>query len=256
MNSRIVIICTGSQEDVKPFAELAKGLQAFGHSVILIAPDTSVESSSDTLSIVSSSVNIPHFVGDQITDLASTPTDLLAIIRMMRQVDYSPVLRMTDEMLIASEGAELIISHVATSIFAQSIAESLGIPFFSAVPDPRMSQRIFPDELSSSRFDFSGMYNRVTGRVSGYVLYQMFAPVVNTFRTETLKLKPHSALSYQEAGMRLQPTISATKAVIRNIPKSWDRNICVTQSWNTRQGFEQAIQAIETHTQSWKLASH
>ena len=242
---RVTIITTGWEEDVFPYINLAETFQHIGCQVGLILPHDTPQAMPESLDQI---YPVPNAIRFYLTQVMRQDSTLIELIRQMRSLDLS----VFDQTLIliydACQNSDVIVSHVGASIYAQSIAEALDIPFFTSVPDIEVSQRFLPISPEKSRFDFGTKYNMATGRVLGYVLWRMFEPSINHFRQNTLRLTPQSAIWYQEQGMRLQPTISATGNHIHEVETTWGKNVFLTKPWATTgdNGTMQAVQVVQS----------
>ena len=241
---QVTIITTGWEEDVFPYITLAETFQQSGWQVGLILPHDTPQAMPESLDQI---YPVPNAIRFYLTQVMRQDSTLIELIRQMRSLDLFILNQTLTLTYDACQNSDVIVSHVGASIYAQSIAEALNIPFFTSVPDIEVSQRYLPIAPEKSRFDFGTEYNMATGRVLGYVLWRMFEPSINYFRQNTLGLAPQSAIRYQEQGMRLQSTISATGNHIHEVETAWGENVFLTKPWATKgdNGTMQVVQVVQ-----------
>lgn len=131
---RITIVANDTRGGVEPYAALARGLDARGHSVVLVAPD-------DFRSVVTGSgVTFAGLSGSSQQDLASatgaTERGPVASMRIVARELGSRIRTWTAETLQASEGSDLMLGGVGGMVVGLAVAEKLGVPFIPAHLQP------------------------------------------------------------------------------------------------------------------------
>jgi sterol 3beta-glucosyltransferase len=75
-------------------------------------------------------------------------------------------------------------------------------------------------------------YNKMTYRLGEQIVWQMFRPVINRWRTQTLKLSPLPLKGYfDQLGTRRFPVLNGFSPSVVSRPADWNEHIHVTGYW-------------------------
>lgn len=150
---KIVLLTYGSRGDVQPFLALAVGLQKAGHAVSLAAPHrfASFVESHD-ISFIPLAGD-PEVISQRLNEAGSNP---VRMVRAMSEYILSIADQVVKEIIVACEGAELIIHSFLFTTGAHSLARQLGIPDISVQTFPTFAptQAIPPVFLPGLRNGF------------------------------------------------------------------------------------------------------
>ncbi len=150
---KIILLTYGSQGDVQPFLAFAVGLQKAGHAVSLAAPHrfaSFVESYNISFIPLAGD---PEVISQRLNDAGSNP---IRMVQAMSEYVFSIADQVVKQILIACEGAELIIHSFLFTTGAHSLARQLGLPDISVQTFPTFAptQAIPPVFLPHLRNSF------------------------------------------------------------------------------------------------------
>ena len=131
---RVVLTATGSLGDLHPYIAIALGLKARGHEAV-VATSECYRQKVEALGLGFRPLR-PDFVF--VTDPAVMPRFMhprWGTVRVIREL-ILPLLRESyEDMLAASEGADLLVSHTI-AYATRLVAETIGIPWVSTIITP------------------------------------------------------------------------------------------------------------------------
>lgn len=224
--AHILITTFGSRGDVQPYVALGLGLQRAGHRVTLVtSPELGRDLAPEALPIhpvsapfmemANSSAGRKALAGGQSLSL------LLKIMPMMRRF-------VEDQWAVARGGVDAVIFH-PKAMAGPHMAEALGVPAFLALAAPGFSPTTaFPTPLLTTR-QLGPTLNRWSYGIMSSMSTSSFKGVVNTFRRETLKLKPVSGAA-QLTG-ELAPKLYFFSPSLLPRPADWKSDTHVTGFW-------------------------
>src|SRR5215212_112023 len=217
----ITILALGSRGDVQPYAALGKGLKSAGHDVRFVTFEGFASL------IAENGLDFHPVHGDAKSLVASAGADTLALVRSFGSLaegyahDLSaPHLGETD----------LIINQLPVGLYGFDLAEKYGIPMVLAAVFPLARTAAFP-LMGFPKLPLPG-YNKTTYYLGGLMAWQMFRPVINRWRRQTLHLPPLPFNGYLEK-LAKQP-ITLLNGFSRHVvprPADWDEHVHITGYW-------------------------
>ena len=217
----ITILALGSRGDVQPYAALGKGLKSAGHDVRFVTFKGFASL------IAENGLDFHPIHGDAKSLVASAGADTLALVRSFGSLaegyahDLSaPHLGETD----------LIINQLPVGLYGFDLAEKYGIPMVLAAVFPLARTAAFP-LMGFPKLPLPG-YNKTTYYLGGLMAWQMFRPVINHWRKQTLHLPPLPFNGYLEK-LAKQP-ITLLNGFSRHVvprPADWDEHAHITGYW-------------------------
>ena len=215
----ITILALGSRGDVQPYAALGRGLKAAGHQVRLI----SFEGFASL--VAADELDFYPIHGDVQSLVATAGANTLALVRSFGSLaegyarDLSaPILGETD----------LLINQLPVGLYGFDLAEKYGIPMVLAAVFPLTRTKVLP-LMGFPKLHLRG-YNKFTYYLGGMLAWQMFRPVINRWRKQTLDLKP---LPLNGSLERLEqiPSLNGFSQYVVPRPSDWQEHVHITGYW-------------------------
>jgi len=236
----ITILALGSRGDIQPYATLGRGLKATGHQVRFITLE-----SFNSL-IAEHELDFHPIHGNAQALVANGGADMLGLIRSFGSLaegyarDLSvPYLGETD----------MIINQLPIGLYGFDLAEKYGVPMILAAVIPLARTRSFP-VMGFPKIHLPG-YNKATYHLAEQMAWQMFRPVINRWRKQTLSLPPVPIRGYfDQLGTRQIPVLNGFSQHVAQRPIDWNEHIHITgywfpedQSWQAPQDLQAFIDA-------------
>ena len=143
---RIVITTFGSYGDLHPYIAIARGLMARGHDVVLVTSE--VYRSKVEVEGIAFHPMRPHLpdLGDQADVVERVYDPRRGAEYMMRELVMPHLAGTYDDLLTATAGADLIVSHPLT-FAAPLVARKLALPWISTVLQPMLFMSTYEPPL-------------------------------------------------------------------------------------------------------------
>ena len=125
---------------------------------------------------------------------------------------------------------DLIINQLPGGLYGFDLAEKYQIPMALASVIPLARTSMFP-LMGFPHLPIPG-FNRLTYLLGEQIVWQMFRPVINRWRKETLKLPPHSFKGYFDliATNKFQ-ILNGFSSLVVPRPADWNEYIHMTGYW-------------------------
>lgn len=232
----ITILALGSHGDILPYAVLGKGLVAAGHRV--------------RLATFASFAPLAAEYGLEIAPLRGDPKSLVARGggHMLRTVRSFGALAESYTQDLSGPGlgeTDLIVNQLPMALFGYDLAERYGVPMLAAAVIPLWPTRAFA-MMGMPHLPVPG-YNRLTYALSWQLGWQLFRPVVNRWRQQTLGLPPHPFRGYfDQLGTRRVPVLNGFSRHVVPRPPDWGAHIHLTGYWYPRdEGWQPPVGLVE-----------
>jgi UDP:flavonoid glycosyltransferase YjiC (YdhE family) len=217
----ITILALGSRGDVEPYAALGKGLKSAGHQVRFV----SFESFAPL--VAESGLDFHPVQGDAQSLVASAGADMLALVRSFGSLAEGYARDLSAPHLGETD---LLINQLPAGLYGFDLAEKYGIPMALAAVIPLARTRAFP-LMGFPKLPLPG-YNRATYYLGEMLAWQMFRPVINRWRKQTLHLPSLPLNRYPEKlKKRPIPILNGFSQHVVPRPKDWKEHIHITGYW-------------------------
>ncbi|EYF08199.1 glycosyltransferase [Chondromyces apiculatus] len=231
---KITLLALGSRGDVQPSVALGKGLAARGHTVRVLAGTNfhpwivkhgleTAPSSLDMQDIMRTEWGVAWAEKGTNPLLASR-----AVARIHEQFGWA----LTEDILHACEGAELILSSFTSDFQACSIAEATGALHISVPLQPSaLATRHGPSSLAAVVPGKDSVLNQLFAKAMVEpTIWRWTGANVNRLRRERLRLPEHTRSTAFEA-LRRTPTLHGCSAHIAPRAPDWPADWQVTGYW-------------------------
>ncbi len=229
---RITIFAAGSRGDIQPCVVLGRALQQAGFDVLLAAPE-------NFAAFIQEQGLCFHPLRGDVQQIMASETgrgfmekgsaNLLQSIRAMRTMLGPVALQMAEDALEACQEADALISLAVFATFAKSIAEVRRIPLIHVEPTPVLPTQAFPAPGWPVQRNLGGLHNRLSGHAMLQVLWQWYAPFVNSFRRR-FGLPPYTAASFYQI-LTSTPLLGAYSDKVIPHPPDWPETVHISGYW-------------------------
>ncbi|MDJ0757170.1 MAG: glycosyltransferase [Ardenticatenaceae bacterium] len=229
----ITVLALGSRGDIQPAVALSHALQKAGHRVVF----ASYRSFAEMARLYK--VHFQAIEGDITATLQSREgqemldsKNPLKIVRVMRDELKRTYGQAVNDVAVACQGADLVVSAGSVFYAGASFAEAMGIPHVQVALQPLLSSRAFPNALLPPPPVENGFVNKASHLISEQIFWQMLRPFVNKARQEINNLPPWPwrapITPLIRAGM---PALFAYSRHVVPKPVDWPANTSVTGYW-------------------------
>ena len=216
---------------MQPAIALAKGLQAHGHDVTLVAGE-----------------NFGGWVRAHGLDFAAT-LDIEALMKSpegvawveapnprqqlghMKRLYAQHAARMYAPILEHAPGADALICGFVSEPFTQAVCEKFGIRQINTPLQPYLPTRSGAASMIAPVKGHDSLLNLLAGFFADRVMWNVAAEGTNALRTDVLGLKPHSAASYLRERGRT-PAIYGFSRYVVPPAQDWRANVHVAGYWS------------------------
>jgi UDP:flavonoid glycosyltransferase YjiC (YdhE family) len=217
----ITILALGSRGDVQPYAVLGKGLRAAGHQIRFITFE-----SFEPL-VKENGLDFHPIRGDAQSLVAEAGANMLALLRKFNGLAAS----YTNDLPVAQlKDTDVIINQLPLALYGYDLAEKFNVPLIMAAVMPLTPTRAFP-MMGFPQLRLPG-YNRFSYRAATNLIWLLYRPIINRWRTETLQLpllKRHGY--FDQLGTARIPVINGFSPIVVPRPIDWNANIHLTGYW-------------------------
>jgi UDP:flavonoid glycosyltransferase YjiC (YdhE family) len=139
-NRKIVLSATGSLGDLHPFIALAKALKSLGYQpVVATAGSYREKIEAEDIGFVAIRPDAADLKRDLKLDLPEIARRIASDLSFMSHKVIAPYLASSySDLLVAVEGAALVVTHIPLSIVGALAAERRGIPCVTVLPYPSL----------------------------------------------------------------------------------------------------------------------
>lgn len=221
----ITILALGSRGDIQPYAVLGKGLQAVGHQVRFVTFESFASL------IKENDLDFYPIQGDAQALVSTGGTDMLGLMRSFGSLAEGYAGDLSASVLGETD---LLVNQLPAGLYGYDLAERYDTPMILAAVIPLARTKAFP-LMGFPRFPFPG-YTKMTYRIGEQMAWQMFRPVINRWRKQTLKLPALPLKGYFEKfGTKHIPIMNGFSEHVVPRPADWGEHVHVTGYWFPKQ---------------------
>jgi sterol 3beta-glucosyltransferase len=217
----VTILALGSRGDIQPYAALGSGLRAAGYRVRFITFESFAPL------IAGLGLDFHPIAGDAQALVAKSGADMLGLVRSFTSLAKGYAQSLSVPHLGETD---LIVNQLPGGLYGFDLSEKYGVPMALASVIPLARTRMIP-LMGFPKLSLPG-YNKMTYHLGEQVVWQMFRPVINRWRTQTLKLS-HLPLKgyFDQLGTRRSPVLNGFSPSVVSRPADWNEHIHVTGYW-------------------------
>lgn len=217
----ITILALGSRGDIQPYVTLGNGLKSAGHQVRFITFENYASL------IAENNLDFHPVQGNAQALVASGGTNMLGLMRSFGSLAEGYARDLSAPHL---GDTDLIINQLPAGLFGFDLAEKYGVPMVLASVIPLARTRMFP-LMGFPHLPLPG-FNKATYYLGEQLAWQMFRPVINRWRQNTLNL-PRLPLKgyFGKLGTSQIPIVNGFSQYVVPRPKDWNEHIHITGYW-------------------------
>ncbi len=217
----ITILALGSRGDVQPYATLGIGLKQAGHQVRLITFKNFAHFAKDN------GLEFHPIRGDAQALVANGGTEMLSIMRSFGSLAEGYAQDLSAPHLGETD---LILNQLPAGLYGFDLAEKYGLKMVQAAVIPLARTRTLP-LMGFPRLPLPG-YNKATYYFGEQMAWQMFRPVINRWRRQTLGLPALPIGGYfGQLGTRRYPVLNGFSEQVVPRPEDWNEHITISGYW-------------------------
>ncbi|MFD7245820.1 glycosyltransferase [Streptomyces massasporeus] len=228
---RVVIMTAGSRGDVAPYTGLGAGLARSGHEVTLATHALFEPLAAGSGVRFHPTPVDPHAVShsDQGRDLHASTTGLGKLLRAASMA-RSAAEEMTDALVQAARGADIVLAAGAVAPLGRAIAEGLNLPSLGLFLQPQHPTGEFGAPMLGGR-SLGTVGNHLGGRAVISAVDRVFTRAVHRLRTRhgmTLRGPSASRRAHERAHW---PVLHGFSEQVVSRPKDWRPGLEIAGYW-------------------------
>lgn len=228
---RIAVFALGTRGDVQPMLALAKGLKAAGYDITLVTGENFVgwaqEHGIDAIGTVDMDAVMTSENGVAWSESSrSAAQQLVHMGKLMNEYGG----QMADGAHRGVHGADAIISGFVSDFIASALADKYQLPFVSAALQPYRPSRSGPTSLSPIFPRGTSILNALMGRFVERLLFSVYEPTMNNFRTQVLGL-PALDLNTYYRRLHATPTVNGFSRFVVPTASDWEAHVHTAGFW-------------------------
>jgi sterol 3beta-glucosyltransferase len=217
----ITILALGSRGDVQPYAVLGSGLKAAGHRVRFITFESFASL------IAEYGLDFHPIPGDAQALVAGGGAKMFGLVRSFTSHAEGYARYLSEPSLGETD---LILNQLPGGLYGFDLAEKYNVPMILVSVIPLVRTRTMP-LMGFPRLPLPG-YNKTTYSLGEQVVWQMFRPIINRWRAQTLRLQPLPLRGYfDQLGTRKIPILNGFSRHVIPRPDDWNENVHITGYW-------------------------
>jgi UDP:flavonoid glycosyltransferase YjiC (YdhE family) len=217
----ITILALGSRGDVQPYAALGIGLKQAGHQVRFITFENFSHYARDN------GLEFHPIRGDAQALVANGGTDMLALMRSFGSLAEGYARDLSAPHLGETD---LILNQLPAGLYGFDLAEKYGLKMVQVAVIPLARTRTMP-LMGTPRLRLPG-YNKATYSFGEQMAWQMFRPVINRWRRQTLGLPALPVGGYfGQLATRRYPILNGFSEQVVPRPADWNEHIYISGYW-------------------------
>jgi sterol 3beta-glucosyltransferase len=228
---RIAVFALGTRGDVQPMLALAKGLKAAGYEITLVTGENFVawaqQQGVEAVGTVDMDEMMSSKNGIAWSESSRNPAQQLAYMGKLMN-EYGP--QMTARAHQAVQGADAIISGFVSDFIGTALAEKYQLPLVSAALQPYRATRSGAASLSPIFPRGSSILNLWMGQFVERLLFKVYEPTMNQFRTQVLGLPSLDLNSYYKR-LHATPTVNGFSRFVVPPASDWDEHVYTAGYW-------------------------
>jgi sterol 3beta-glucosyltransferase len=217
----ITILALGSRGDVQPYAVLGSGLKSAGNQVRFITFESFAPL------IAGQGLDFYPIPGDAQALVAGGGANMVGLVRSFSSLAKGYAKSLSDARLGETD---LIINQLPGGLYGFDLAEKYNVPMAMASVIPLTRTRMMP-LMGFPKLALPG-YNKMTYAIGEQTLWQMFRPVINQWRTQTLDLPPVPFTGYfDQLSTPKFPILNGYSEHVVSRPTDWPEHAHITGYW-------------------------
>ena len=228
---KIHIYGIGSRGDVQPTLALAKGLQAAGHEVALVASvDFADWVRSHGVTFIPIDMNMQQIVGSELgRSWIESGRNPLEEFRNLRRVLELSADEITPGLLETARGADVLVSGFTSGVFLAPVAEKLGVRHISAALQPTQPTRAGWGNFFAVRPQDYTAPNLMGSFVFRHVMWWVGKDRANQYREE-LGLQPQDRRAYMDTWLAVPQVLGVSRHVLPR-PDDYPPHVKIAGYW-------------------------
>jgi UDP:flavonoid glycosyltransferase YjiC (YdhE family) len=233
---QVNLLTFGTRGDVQPALALGLGLEQAGFDVQIVAFEefrSFIEEYG--LAFIPLDADLQNLLTRTSGEKMFRGTGAFELIKLFRLMIAS----MFTELLTKSQDCDLLISNPATAMFANSIAEKLGIPHIETTVFPGWPTRAFPSFFgpwpTSWGIPRGGFWGWVVGGLNRFsykpvngLVWLSIRPIIERCRVEILDLPKKNQKS---VNTQPPPILAGFSEYVLPIPPDWPKTVHLSGYW-------------------------
>ena len=217
----ITILALGSRGDVQPYAALGNGLKSAGHQVRFITFESFASL------VAENNLDFHPIQGNAQALVANGGANVLGLMRSFGSLAEGYARDLSAPQLGETD---LIINQLPAGLYGFDLAEKYGVLMAQAAVIPLARTEVFP-LMGFPKLPLPG-YNKATYYLGEQMAWQMFRPVINRWRKQTLNLPPLGVTGYfGQLGTHQVPIVNGFSQHVVPRPADWSEHIHITGYW-------------------------
>lgn len=228
---RIAVFALGTRGDVQPMLALAKGLKAAGYQITLVTGENFVAWAQAHGIEAVGTVNMDAIMSSEngIAWSESSRSPAKQLFHMGRLMNEHGQ-HMAEAAHRGVQGADAVISGFVSDFIGSALAEKYNLPLVSAALQPYRPTRSGSAALSPIFQRGTSILNLLMGRFVERLLFNVYGPTMNAFRTQTLDL-PAIDLNRYYQRLHETPTVNGFSRFIVPPAADWDEQVYTAGYW-------------------------
>jgi sterol 3beta-glucosyltransferase len=228
---RIAVFALGTRGDVQPMLALAKGLKAAGYDITLVTGDNFVDWTQQQGIEAVGTVDMDAMMSSEsgIAWSESSRSAAEQLVHMGKLMNEYGA-QMTEGAHRGVQGADAIISGFVSDFIATALAEKYQLPTVSAALQPYRPTRSGPASLSPIFPRGTSILNAVMGRFVERLLFRVYEPTMNRFRTQVLGLSSLDVNAYYKR-LHETPTVNGFSRFVVPPAPDWGEDVYTAGYW-------------------------
>lgn len=217
----ITILALGSRGDVQPYAVLGGGLKSAGHQVRFIAFESFASL------VAELGLDFHPVPGNAQALVAGGGANMPGLVRSFAGLAKGYARSLSNPYLGETD---LIVNQLPGGLYGFDLAEKHNLPMILASVIPLARTNTMP-LMGFPNLSLPG-YNKMTYYVGEQVVWWLFRPVINEWRTATLNLPPLPFKGYfDQLGTQKVPILNGFSGHVVPRPADWNKHIHITGYW-------------------------
>src|SRR5688572_4688019 len=217
----ITILALGSLGDIQPYATLGRALKAAGHQVRFITFENF-----NSL-IAEHELDFHPIHGNAQSLVANGGTNMPGLLRSFGSLAEGYARDLSAPHLGETN---LIVNQLPLGLYGFDLAEKFGVPMMMAAVIPLAVTRAYP-VMGFPNMSLPG-YNKATYHFAEQMVWQMFRPVINSWRKQKLNLPPLPLRGYfDQLATHKIPILNGFSQYVVPRPVDWNEHIHISGYW-------------------------
>jgi sterol 3beta-glucosyltransferase len=219
----ISIMALGSRGDIQPYATLGQALVAAGHRVGFVTTENFAAL------IAAHSLEFHPIPGDAQALVTGAGANMRKLVRSFYTLARQTVAAL-DQIFPALAQTDAILSQLPGALYSYDLAQKLQRPLLMAAVIPLTATSAFP-LMAFPRLPLPG-YNKATYRLGTQIIWQLYRPIINRWRQNSLGLPKLSLAGYfHQLEKKAVPVLNGFSSHVVARPADWGNHVHITGYW-------------------------